>query len=331
MVLSRSDETDLLIPLYEGVQEVPPWERFLGRMQRRTRADYVALILRQGDTPMREATQFFVGTDMSARSRIVLPTDTRIIDSIAYEKLRPGRVYGDQDLADLGEPSLYGQRRDYLAAIGIGSIRVMRVTASNGLWAWLVITRETGGFVAADSALLSALAPNLAVALDIFAERESTRFHLAASQEAMARAGIGWSALDAKGGKISINQPLPVASRCLERNDDVASAACVYADFTGERPLLAAVMPAVIAYSREAPIGDERRAEALMQLYGLSRKEALLGVALANGQSLIDAARTVGLTIETARNYSKRIFAKTDTHGQADLVRLILTGPASLS
>lgn len=46
---------------------------------------------------------------------------------------------------------------------------------------------------------------------------------------------------------------------------------------------------------------------------------------LAAGKSLTKAAEQLDLTIETARNYSKKIFAKTATRGQTDLVRLILT------
>ncbi|MET0587942.1 MAG: LuxR family transcriptional regulator, partial [Novosphingobium sp.] len=40
------------------------------------------------------------------------------------------------------------------------------------------------------------------------------------------------------------------------------------------------------------------------------------------------AGAELQLTQETARNYSKRIYAKTGANGQADLVRLMLTGLA---
>ena len=43
------------------------------------------------------------------------------------------------------------------------------------------------------------------------------------------------------------------------------------------------------------------------------------------------AAIELGFTIETARNYSKRIYGKTDTRGQADLVRIILASVIALS
>lgn len=81
---------------------------------------------------------------------------------------------------------------------------------------------------------------------------------------------------------------------------------------------------ALIALGRLAP-DTPGRAEAVAGLFGLSRSEARLAEAIAGGASLEEAARACGLTRETARTYSKRIFAKTGARGQADLVRLVLT------
>ena len=62
----------------------------------------------------------------------------------------------------------------------------------------------------------------------------------------------------------------------------------------------------------------------------LTPREAALAACLAAGRSLVEAAHELNLTEETARNYSKRIFAKTGTTGQADLVRRSLGGLAPL-
>ena len=79
--------------------------------------------------------------------------------------------------------------------------------------------------------------------------------------------------------------------------------------------------------------GDNGNAAArvLRAEYGLSEREAALAVALSRGEGIVEAGTSLGLTVETARNYSKRIYAKTGTRGQADLVRLILTGLAVLA
>jgi len=47
---------------------------------------------------------------------------------------------------------------------------------------------------------------------------------------------------------------------------------------------------------------------------------------MADGDSIAEAGEALGLTVETARNYSKRIYTKTGAQGQADLVRILLSG-----
>ena len=49
------------------------------------------------------------------------------------------------------------------------------------------------------------------------------------------------------------------------------------------------------------------------------------------GLFLLSAAAMLGLTIETARNYSKKIYAKTGARGQPELVRIILTSVLAIS
>ena len=46
---------------------------------------------------------------------------------------------------------------------------------------------------------------------------------------------------------------------------------------------------------------------------------------LANGNSLVDSAKAMHVTEQTARSYLKQIFVKTETNRQAELVRLMLT------
>ena len=47
--------------------------------------------------------------------------------------------------------------------------------------------------------------------------------------------------------------------------------------------------------------------------------------------SIDEAAGEVGLTIETARNYSKKIYAKAGARGQPELVRNILVSVLALA
>jgi DNA-binding CsgD family transcriptional regulator len=72
---------------------------------------------------------------------------------------------------------------------------------------------------------------------------------------------------------------------------------------------------------------DQRR---LSQLYGLSRAEARVIALLAKGHRLDQSAEMLGVAYETVRKHLKQVFGKTGTDRQAELVRLLVTGPAGL-
>jgi DNA-binding CsgD family transcriptional regulator len=88
--------------------------------------------------------------------------------------------------------------------------------------------------------------------------------------------------------------------------------------------------PAALVYHRQGGLCGSDPIGALIGLHGLSRSEARLAWALCEGLSIREAADMIGLSIETARNYSKRIYAKVGASGQADLVRILLGGIAAL-
>jgi DNA-binding CsgD family transcriptional regulator len=61
----------------------------------------------------------------------------------------------------------------------------------------------------------------------------------------------------------------------------------------------------------------------LRELFGLTAAEARLASRLAAGDCLETVADELGVAYETARNQLKAIFAKTETHRQAELVALL--------
>ncbi|HEY8025171.1 MAG TPA: hypothetical protein VIF60_11430 [Burkholderiaceae bacterium] len=69
-------------------------------------------------------------------------------------------------------------------------------------------------------------------------------------------------------------------------------------------------------------------ADVVKRLFGLSKAEADLAVALCCGKTLEDAAADRGITIHTTRYQLKSIFRKTGTKRQSDLVSLLLSSPA---
>ena len=68
----------------------------------------------------------------------------------------------------------------------------------------------------------------------------------------------------------------------------------------------------------------------LRQLYKLTPAESRLAALLAQGLRLEDVAADLGVSLNTVRTHLKRIFSKTGTDRQAELVRLILSGPARI-
>ena len=61
----------------------------------------------------------------------------------------------------------------------------------------------------------------------------------------------------------------------------------------------------------------------LAGLFDLTPAEARLADALAQGQPLKDAASGANITFKSGRTYLDRIFAKTGTHQQSELVALL--------
>jgi DNA-binding CsgD family transcriptional regulator/PAS domain-containing protein len=68
----------------------------------------------------------------------------------------------------------------------------------------------------------------------------------------------------------------------------------------------------------------------ICQIYGLSRAEARVVALLARGYRLDQVAEALGVAYETVRKHLKQVFGKTGTARQAELVRLLVTGPAGL-
>lgn len=103
------------------------------------------------------------------------------------------------------------------------------------------------------------------------------------------------------------------------------------------RPLVAVVAPvadavpgnggaATAVYVLAPDVNAGPLATALCRAYGLTMAETGLVMRLLEGLTVDAASRDMRIQPQTARAYLKQIFAKTDTHRQTDLVRLILGG-----
>jgi DNA-binding CsgD family transcriptional regulator len=111
----------------------------------------------------------------------------------------------------------------------------------------------------------------------------------------------------------------------LERPSGRRPLVILVAPFRLETDWLGAASPSVIMTITDPerkPATSEAR---LIQLYGLTRTEAAIGVRLLGGLDLAEIARERHVSPRTARVHLSQIFAKTGTNRQADLVRLLLS------
>lgn len=319
MALTRTDETELLTALHEGVHEQPRWATFLGRLRRRTRADHVSLIFQQGQAPVHLATRYCAGTDQADQGG--RPDLLTRLNPATHMKLRPGRVYDSDELDDLDSTRNDRSRRDDSE---VGSGRFMRVTEPGGASAWVGIAKRRGSLGASDSALLSALAPHLAITLRTFVALERDHWRHAVAEAILQRAGIGWIARGEDQRVIDGNE---TGEKMLASG----ASATLLRMAVPHQPAVSADTASVVMLTREQRHAGEARTAVVQEQLHLSRGEARLAIELSEGRSIAEAAAKLNITIGTARSYSKSLYAKTGAQGQADLVRLVLTSVADLA
>lgn len=282
-------------------------------------------------------------------------------DPMPYHDLAAGRVYALNELLRFGDPEHDRYRLQLLAPGGMKFLRMMRIEAADGVSAWLTVSRSGADFAGADDALIAAIAPFWRAALAGFVALERERITVSVANEAIRRMNFGWLTLDLGGRIIDADAHaagMLAASDMLRKGRDgrlVARDAGVAREIaqaiaalvreptsrpraivlsrdpwldmllvpSAIRPGTTRPAPTVVAYVHADDWSSADRCEQLGELFDLIPSEARLALALSRGMSIAEAAAELGLTVESARTYSKRIYAKTGARGQADLVRFI--------
>lgn len=84
----------------------------------------------------------------------------------------------------------------------------------------------------------------------------------------------------------------------------------------------------VLIHNPEQPLA--RLADVIGNVYELSAQEAQLVEAIATGASIEDIARDADRSIDAVRSQLKRVFRKTGTTRQTELMKLVLSGPIAM-
>lgn len=90
----------------------------------------------------------------------------------------------------------------------------------------------------------------------------------------------------------------------------------------------AGVYAAVYLYEPDAGIRIDRKR--LRELYELSEAESRVAVAMVDTPDSEAVAKRCGISLHTVRSHIKSLFAKTQTHNRAALMKRLLTGPARM-
>ncbi len=370
MAFTSADQRELYLPLIEGIHETPPFGLFMRNLVARTGARRAFMIVTlAGAAPDQQPAVLHVAAPRAAQEPPLDYMRLYDLRLHRFGALRPERVYALDEMLDYDDPALLAVQRAALDDMEMRHARFLRVSAGDAADAWLVLVRLREDFSASAVATMASIAPHLASALRTLVALIGQRLQTALAQSALARLGIGQIAMDAgarvmaadpqaeallgflpdpAGGAGRRLQVLPDVARALERacaelaRGDGGAVRVVRIDARRGIDLLLrradlslaepAARPQVIGVLR-----TERReaardgAAALQALHGLSAREAALAQAISCGEPLVEAGLELGLTVETARNYSKRIYGKTGAAGQADLVRMVLTGLAPLA
>ena len=142
----------------------------------------------------------------------------------------------------------------------------------------------------------------------------------------------------------ALQKAITEAIAISQRGASNGGAPLIVGRLSGARPYAILVSPGASGASQPAfriasavvLIGDPDSAlasaeEIAIQLYGLTPSEARLACAIASGESLESYASARGINVSTARWTMKKALAKTGARRQADLVRLLLTGPVAVA
>jgi DNA-binding CsgD family transcriptional regulator len=346
------DLADLVEPLIQGMVEDPVWCTFLDRLRRRAGADYASIVFRPLRTgPLRNRViHLYSGMASPPPVSRLYHESLHLTDPIPYREMAENRLYALPELLRAGDPAHEDYRLRMLVPSGMNAMRMMRLMEPSGVSAWITLSRRDGDFTPAADALVAGLAPYLRAALGSFIALERARTKASVANEAIRRMNFGWLALDSEGrihdtdsngaAVLAASNPLvrgrggKLTARSPEIAREIADAVTALSGDAHARPRAIVLSRdpwldmLLVATSVRANVhadgwSSADRCEQLGQLFDLIPSEARLALALSRGMSIAEAARDLGLTVESARTYSKRIYAKTGARGQADLVRFI--------
>lgn len=360
----RLDDSGLLTSLYEGMFQQPLWHDFLDRLRGRLRTTYASLAFHPVDE--RGIVELYAGPPVPPHLGRLFSEHSADGPS-PYRNMREGRVYSLNELIPPHDRILQSCRTGFLQDLDVEDIRSVRVTEASGTDAWLSCAGNR--ISASATALLTALVPHLRIALRSFVALERERMRSTLTSEVFGRLNFGWLTLDTHCRILDMTAHVEqlfqrnnilrrgrydrLTSNAPRLDRELTALVKQFAEDAEARPrainlsrdpwmdMLVAPIRGKSVATGNAPVaivyisGDRSsqadRCEQLVDLFGLLPSEARLAWEMGQGIAIAEAAANLGLTVETARNYSKKIYAKMGARSHAELVRIILSSVLAIA
>jgi len=356
-------ERDEIISLiYESSVHPDGWHPFLTVFHRQLSAALSAIIFRDRQHGSLTLMVRRGGNDDPAVSSRTF-ADVAGERNINYDQMESGRIYTIGDLKGHGDIPSSPFLLEHLQAPDTGHLQMVAVGPAGGFRAHFLWLRDEGAgpLNSCERAWLESLLPHLDRGMAIFARKILLQVASGICTEALEQLAFGAVAID-KDGRILVSnrvaETLIAQSEDLSRvngrlifrrkehaetmrefatNLDIERTEAVLRLRNGEgtigvlaRPIAPraaadAVTTARVIVYLHALTGHAQPSPVLLsKLFGLAPSEAMLAIRLSEGATLRETARQLGITENSARTYSKRVFLKTGVRRQADLVRVIL-------
>lgn len=353
----------LTVAAQSGPLETPPWSGFVRELRERLGGNFANLIFRRADAgDAVEVHHALAPPDwLWTRYR----DEFFSLDPIPYFTMQPGRVYAYDELEGVAGLACDRFRDEFLRAADFEHFLIFRVREPSGCDIWVTVTRAAAAapFCADGRNLCGCLARLLVPALSCYSALLDRAVESDAYRRAADLLSFGVITLDRDGRILAVDDAarrqigavgglairgdrLRVAAGPVDLPATITAAlqsgnteAIHLGDADGLDLLLVPLAPRpdggphevrlmIYLSARRSPERDI--SGHLAVLFGLSETQARLAARLASGRTLAEAAGDIGITEQTARTYSKDIFARTGTTRQGELIQRILTSVAVL-